>query len=103
SDDFLYLPFKKRFFQLNLENPIQASKIKLTGDCLTGADIYLTAVDPQKHFDNDTNFELGEQDGKSLIFTVLDKRFADNINTIKIAPRMHGVDRRLTLEFLNGK
>jgi hypothetical protein len=99
-DDFRSMPLRKPFIELSLELPVEAKEIRLGGEGLKSASLYVTNVDAKTHFDDGKLFSLGHQKGGWLKWTLPESR-RQGINTINISATVLGRQRALILEFLN--
>lgn len=97
ADDFRNMPLRKPFIELNLEAPIDAKEITIGGKGLKSASLYVTNVDPKKHFDSGEMFNLGHKNGSWLSWKLPDVK-GQAINTINISAKVTGSDRGLILE-----
>lgn len=93
----LRLPVNEPFIQLNLEFPIVANEIRISGTGLAKANLYVTTINSQLQYDNGIIYPLGEQRGESITWNLKRQGFAESINTIRLIADFKTTDRQLTL------
>lgn len=103
TDELLSMPINKPYVQLNLERPCAIRGMKLSGQCVTAGDIYVSLDLPGKHYDTDNLVPLGHKEGDTLSWTIKDEEVARNINTIRVCPDLKGANRNVVLELLPDK
>lgn len=101
--DMLTMPVRKPFVQLNLETPLTASQIKLNGANLTGADVYFSSEDADRHFDDGSLTELGQKKGCSLTWNVPPSARSSHLNTIRVCAQFNGPDHGLLMDVVSAK
>lgn len=94
------MPLRKPHIQMNFDMPVPLKKIKLAGQGLKKAQIWLTAVDPRDSYDRHVLHDLQEKRGHEVEWSIPGDSWAEHINTCKISAEIkNGMDTRLLISF----
>lgn len=74
ADAFLTLPINREFIRLNFRYPVEISSITIEGQNLNAATVYVTAVNEDLGFDDQTAYPLGTQSGRVCNWSGFDSR-----------------------------
>lgn len=95
----LFMPIRRPHIQLNFQEPVFLSQIKLSGPSLSRASLYATFEDGKLNYDDGTMFPLGEKSGSSMVFPAAQFRSRGKINAIAISAQFKRENPDLLLEF----
>jgi hypothetical protein len=85
-----HLPLDKDHVVLSFDLPVAVKEIRLSGELLQSADMYVTAVDVQKGYDPGTPHSLGVKTGTALSWTVQGQPFAQTVNSLSVSAQLDG-------------
>lgn len=106
TDNMPYLPLKRYYVQLNLENPIKIKEIHLEGSNLESVNFDYTLVDTKLGYDNGNIYSMKLQKGNKLRWNPKHRNTATLVNTIRFSANFNSKnqsDRKLTLTILPSK
>ncbi|MFN8550058.1 MAG: SGNH/GDSL hydrolase family protein [Candidatus Obscuribacterales bacterium] len=103
DEEMLTMPLRKPFVSLNFETPVNVKSISLNGKCLKSAQIYYSAEDPDKHYDDGELTDLGQKKGNFEVWTVPPTPRSTHVNTLRISAQFSGPDHGLLLDVLSDK
>ncbi len=101
--EMLTMPLRKPFVQLNFETPVNVKTIRLNGACLRSANIYYSAEDVDKHYDDGTLTELGQKKGSFIEWNVPSSPRSTHVNTLRITAQFNGPNHGLLMDVITDK
>ena len=107
NDEMLEMPLAKRHVVLAFEEPVPIERLRLRGDALGGAEVFLASTDPATGIERKEPVGLGHQTGQALAWDTREVSGADRVNAIRIVadltPEARGAEgRRLGLSIESG-
>ncbi|HEY9677509.1 MAG TPA: SGNH/GDSL hydrolase family protein [Drouetiella sp.] len=96
--EILSMPVRKPFVQLNLAHPVKLNQLRLIGEKLTEADVWLTFEDPTKNFDDGKPIQLGDKKGGTLTWKVPDRFATWPVSTVRVNAKFKGDNRGVILD-----
>ena len=88
SDEMLEMPFGKRHVVLAFEEPVPIEALRLAGDALVGAEIFLASIDPATGIERKEQTALGHRTGRALAWDTRKVQGAGRVNTIRIVAEL---------------
>ena len=107
NDEMLEMPLGRRHVVLAFEEPVPIDRLRLQGDALGGAEVFLASTDPVTGIERKDSVGLGHRTGQALAWDTKEVVGADRVNAIRIVadltPEVRGVEgRRLGLSIESG-
>jgi hypothetical protein len=107
NDEMLEMPLGRRHVVLAFEEPVPIDRLRLRGDALGGAEVFLASTDPVTGIERKDSVGLGHRTGQALAWDTKEVVGADRVNAIRIVadltPEVRGVEgRRLGLSIESG-
>ena len=81
------------------ERPIPLSSLKLVGPSLTTAQVWVTCLDENEHYDDGELHDLGEQRGAELVWTMPRKLATRPVSVIRFRAAFSTTNREMTWAF----
>ena len=98
SDEMLEMPLGKRHVVLAFEEPVPIARLRLSGEALASAEIFLVGIDPATGIEGKEQAALGRRTGKMLAWDTREVHGAGRVNLIRIvaelAPQATGAESR---------
>jgi hypothetical protein len=98
--ELLSMPVRKPFVLMNLAHATRLNEIKLIGEQLKEADVYLTFEDPSKNYDDGIPIELGTKKNSSLSWKVPDRFATWGVSSIRINAKFKGANHGVILDMI---
>ena len=98
SDEMLEMPLGKRHVVVAFEEPVPIERLRLAGDALVAAEVFLASTDPATGIERKEQVSLGRQSGNLLAWETREVHGADRVNTIRIVANMTEERPRVTLD-----
>lgn len=100
--EMLTMPLRRKYAQLNFEEPQRIKEIQISGDELSSCAIALGLQDPESHEYQVGNVpDLGFKNGQSVDFSIPKSRF--QVSEIKLSANFSGSNRKLLIKFIMDK
>lgn len=100
EDNLLSMPIRKPFVLMNLERPVPLKELKVIGEQLQEANLYLTLQEPNKGYDEGLPVELGSKRGSSLHWNIPDRYASCDVSSIRIAAKFKGPHHGVILDMI---
>jgi hypothetical protein len=100
ESELLSMPIRKPFVLINLAHATRLTEIKLIGEQLKEADVYLTFEDPTKNYDDGVPIELGTKKSSSLCWKIPDRFASENVSSIRVNAKFKGANHGVILDMI---
>ena len=99
DDELLSMPIRKPYVLINFERPTALKTIRLNGEQLKEANLYLTLQPTSKHYDEGPPLELGLKRGSSLSWNIPQNTIVQaEVSSIRISAKFKGANHGILLD-----
>jgi len=101
DDELLSMPMRKPHVLINFERPMPLKEVKLIGEQLKEANVYLNVQPISKHYDEGPPLELGRKRGSSLCWNVPQAAMSSaDVSSIRISAKFKGPKHGILLDMI---
>ncbi len=79
NDHMLYMPIQENYIKLSLQYPVSLKEICIEGEKLEKAKVYITTINEELGYDDQSMHLIGTQEGKNEKFKILEDKLITSI------------------------